>query len=241
MQIIPAIDLRGGRVVRLVQGDPSRETRYGDDPAAMAAMWERHGASRLHVVDLDGALQGSPANHRALADILRAVRIPVQVGGGVRSLEAVEALLKLGAAVAILGTAAIRDSQFLRAACASFPRRVALGLDARGGRLAVSGWMEETAILATEFARRLGALPLAALIYTDIARDGMLEGPDLDGLAALTGCTAIPVMASGGIASVEHIRALRALEPQGVTGAIIGKALYGGRLTLEAALAAGQS
>ena len=241
MQIIPAIDLRGGRVVRLIQGNPSQETRYSHDPAAVAAEWERRGASRLHVVDLDGALEGSPANRQALGDILRAARIPVQVGGGLRSLDAVRALLQLGADVAILGTAAVRDPEFLGAACEIFPGRIAVSLDARAGRLAVSGWAQETAIQATEFARRVGRLPLAALIYTDIRRDGMLEGPDLDGLETLAGCTAVPVIASGGIASVEHVRALRALEPQGVTGAIIGKALYDGRLRLEAALAAGQA
>jgi phosphoribosylformimino-5-aminoimidazole carboxamide ribotide isomerase len=241
MQIIPAIDLRGGQVVRLIQGNPSQETRYSHDPAAVAAEWERRGASRLHVVDLDGALEGSPANRQALSDVLRAVRVPIQAGGGVRSLEAVRALLQLGAAVAILGTAAVRDPEFLGAACEIFPGRIAVGLDARAGRLAVSGWAQETAIQVTEFARRVGQLPLAALIYTDIRRDGMLGGPDLDGLETLAACTTVPVIASGGIASVEHVRALKALEPQGVTGAIIGKALYDGRLTLEAALAAGQA
>jgi phosphoribosylformimino-5-aminoimidazole carboxamide ribotide isomerase len=241
MQIIPAIDLRGGRVVRLIQGDPSQETRYSNDPAAVAAEWERRGALRLHLVDLDGALEGSPATCQAIGDILRAVRIPVQVGGGLRSLEGVRTLLELGAAIAILGTAAVRDPDFLGAACEIFPGRVAVGLDARGGRLAVSGWADQTTIGVTQFARRVGQLSLAALIYTDISRDGMLKGPDLDGLEALAGCTAVPVIASGGIASVEHIRALRALEPRGVTGAIIGKALYDGRLSLEAALAAGQA
>jgi len=146
VEIIPAIDLRGGKVVRLIQGDPSRETRYGDDPAAMAAEWERRGAPRLHLVDLDGALGGSTSNRQALDAILRRVRIPAQVGGGLRSLDAVRAVLDLGAAVAVLGTAAIRDLAFLEAACAAFPERVALGLDARGGVLAVSGWTEATGI-----------------------------------------------------------------------------------------------
>ncbi len=241
MQIIPAIDLRGGRVVRLIQGDPAQETRYSDDPAAVAMEWERRGALRLHLVDLDGALEGSPANRHAVGDILRAVRIPVQVGGGLRGLEAERTLLDLGAGIAILGTAAVRDAAFLGAACEIFPGRLAVGLDARAGRLAVSGWADETTIEVTQFARRVEGLPLAALIYTDIRRDGMLAGPDLDGLEALAGCTTTPVIASGGIASLEHIRALRALEPRGVTGAIIGKALYDGRLSLEAALAAGQA
>jgi phosphoribosylformimino-5-aminoimidazole carboxamide ribotide isomerase len=238
MEIIPAVDLRAGRVVRLTQGDPSRETRYSQDPAAVAQEWERRGAPRLHVVDLDGALLGSPANQQALREIFQVIRIPAQVGGGLRSLEAVRAALDLGAAVAIVGTAAIRDAGFLEAACAAFPGRVALGLDARAGMLATSGWAEATAIRATDLARRVSDLPLAAIICTDIQRDGMLEGPDLEGLAAMAAATRIPVIASGGIASERDICALKALAPRGVVGAIIGKALYDGRLTLEAALAA---
>jgi len=240
MEIIPAIDLHGGKVVRLVQGDPARETRYGSEPAAVAAEWERCGATRLHLVDLDGALSGSPANHAALAAIFKVVRIPAEVGGGIRTLEAVRSVLDLGAAVAVLGTAAIRNPEFLAQASAMFPRRVALGLDARGGRLAVTGWVETTAILATDLARQANDLPLAAVIYTDIHRDGMLAGPNLAELRAVAAATRVPVIASGGISSVDDIRALKALEPLGVTGAIVGKALYDGRLTLEAALAAGR-
>lgn len=238
MEIIPAIDLKGGQVVRLVQGDPARETRYGLDPPAVAADWERGGARRLHVVDLDGALSGTPANREAVRAILAAVRIPVQVGGGLRSLEAIRLLLETGAAAAVLGTAAIRDPGFLAASCAAFPGRVALGLDARDGMVSVSGWAEATAIRATELARRVRALPLAAIIYTDIGRDGMLSGPDLEGLAAVAAACGVPVVASGGIASAADIARLRGLEPLGVCGAIIGKALYDGRLTLADALAA---
>ncbi len=238
MEIIPAIDLRGGRVVRLIQGDPSRETRYAEEPAAVAEEWERRGAQRLHLVDLDGALEGTPANRQALRDIFRVVKIPAQVGGGLRSLEALGAALDLGAAVAIVGTAAIRDPDFLKAACGAFPKRVALGLDARAGRLAASGWAEATTVRATDLTRQVSDLPLAAIIYTDIQRDGMLAGPDLEGLSAVAGSTRIPVIASGGISSERDIHALKALAPRGVAGAIIGKALYDGRLTLEAALAA---
>lgn len=241
MQIIPAIDLREGRIVRLIQGDPSRETRYSQDPAAVAQEWERRGAPRLHLVDLDGALEGSPANQRALGAILRAIRIPAEVGGGLRSLEKVKAVLDLGAAVAVLGTAAIRDPGFLNAACTAFPGRVALGLDARGGMLAVSGWTEATTVRAVALAEQVSDLPLAAIIYTDIQRDGMLGGPDLEGLLAVATATGHPVIASGGICSPEDIRALKALKPHGIAGAIIGKALYDGRLTLEAALAAGRA
>jgi len=237
MEIIPAIDLKGGRVVRLIQGDPSRETRYSDDPAAVAGEWERRGAQRLHLVDLDGAFEGSPVNQKALGQIFRAIRVPAQLGGGLRSLDSVRAALDLGASVAIVGTAAIRDGRFLEAVCAAFPGRVALGLDARGGRLATSGWAEATALRARELARRVNDLPLVAIIYTDIQRDGMLEGPDLGGLADIVSATQIPVIASGGISSIADIRAVSALTPR-VGGAIIGKALYDGRLTLEAALAA---
>jgi phosphoribosylformimino-5-aminoimidazole carboxamide ribotide isomerase len=239
MEIIPAIDLRGGRVVRLVQGDPARETRYGGDAAAVAAEWARRGAGRLHVVDLDGALAGTPANRDLVRAILAAVSIPIQVGGGLRSLEAVRALLDAGAATAVLGTAAIRDPGFLAEACAAYPGRIALGLDARAGIVAVSGWAEATPVRATELARRVAALPLASIIYTDISRDGMLAGPDLDGLRAIAGAAGRPVIASGGIASAADIADLRSLEPLGVRGAIVGKALYDGRLSLEAALAAG--
>jgi phosphoribosylformimino-5-aminoimidazole carboxamide ribotide isomerase len=238
MEIIPAIDLRGGKVVRLIQGDPARETRYAEDPAAVAAEWERRGATRLHLVDLDGALGGSPANRAALAAIFGAIRIPAEVGGGLRSLEAVREVLDLGAAVAVLGTAAIRDPVFLARACAAFPGRVALGLDARDGRLAVAGWQEATALLAIDFARQVSDLPLFAIIATDIARDGMLGGPDLAGLTALADATPLPLIASGGIGTAADVRALAGLGPR-VMGAIVGKALYDGRLTLEAALAAG--
>jgi phosphoribosylformimino-5-aminoimidazole carboxamide ribotide isomerase len=241
VEIIPAIDLRGGRVVRLLQGDPAQETHYGDDPAATAVAWELRGARRLHLVDLDGALDGSPANQPVLTAILRRVGIPAEVGGGLRSLDAIRAVLDLGAAVAVLGTAAIRDPRFLEAACAAFPGKVALGLDARGGLLAVSGWAEVTRVRATDLARRASELPLHAIIYTDIQRDGMLEGPNLSELGAVAAATRIPVIASGGISSTDDVHAIRALTPLGVTGAIIGKALYDGRLTLEAALAAGRS
>lgn len=244
MEIIPAIDLRGGRVVRLIQGDLARETAYSDDPVNVAHEWERRGARRLHLVDLDGAFAGSPAsrlsstqaNREALRRIFGAIRVPAQLGGGLRSLDAVRAALDLGAAVAIVGTAAIRDPTFLEAVCAAFPGRVALGLDARAGMLVASGWTESTALRATEFARRVSDFPLAAIVHTEVQRDGMLQGPDIEGLSAVASATRIPLIASGGVSSVQDIQALKALVPRGVVGAIIGKALYEGRLTLEAAL-----
>ena len=241
MEIIPAVDLRSGRVVRLIQGDPSRETQYSLDPAAVATEWERRGARRLHLVDLDGAFAGHPANREALGAILRSIRIPAQVGGGLRTLQAVGDTLGLGAAVAVVGTAAIRQPAFLEAACRAFPRRVALAIDARDGLVAASGWTEGSAVRATDLAARAEALPLAAIIYTDIRRDGMLQGPDLEGLAAMADGTTAPVIASGGIHTVQDIRILTGLRPGRVVGAIIGKALYDGQLTLEAALAAAEA
>jgi phosphoribosylformimino-5-aminoimidazole carboxamide ribotide isomerase len=189
-------------------------------------------------VDLDGALAGAPGNQPALREILRAIHIPAQVGGGLRSLEAVRKVLELGAAVAVVGTAAIQDPGFLEEACRAFPGRVALGLDARSGVLATSGWTEATSVRATDLARQTSELPLAAIVYTDIQRDGMLQGPDVEGLAAVAASTRIPVIASGGIASARDIQALRAVAPGRIVGAIVGKALYDGRLSLEAALVA---
>jgi phosphoribosylformimino-5-aminoimidazole carboxamide ribotide isomerase len=241
MEIIPAIDLRGGKVVRLVQGDPARETRYAEDPVGVAREWERRGARRLHVVDLDGALHGTPGHDQMLTSLLKAVRIPVQIGGGLRNLTAVQRVLDAGAAVAVLGTAAIRDPAFLEAACGRFPHRIAFGLDARGGLLSVAGWAEGTRLTAADAAARASHLPLAAAIYTDIERDGMLTGPDLDGLRAVTEAAKCPVIASGGIGAVADIRALRALEAAGVFAAILGKALYDGRLSLADAMAAAEA
>ncbi len=240
MEIIPAIDLKGGRVVRLVQGDFARETRYADDPAAVASCWEGQGATRIHVVDLDGAQTGVPANRNALRAILQRVRIPAEVGGGLRTLDAVRAVLEMGAAAAVLGTAAVRDPDLLQSVCAAFPGQIILGLDARNGRVALSGWTEDTTIPATEVARRSETLPVQALIYTDIQRDGTLGGPNLVELRGVAAASRVPVIASGGVASTAHIEALRQLEPIGVTGAIVGKALYDGALTLAAALAAGR-
>ena len=237
MEIIPAIDIRGGRVVRLIQGDPVRETGYSDDPVAIAREWERRGAPRLHLVDLDGALAGYPVNHEVLRRVCQAIEVPVQVGGGLRSLQAIRTAFDLGAAVAIVGSAAVRDPAFLETACSAFPGQVALGLDTRGGRVVASGWTETTAMLATAFAASVKDLPLASIIHTEVQRDGMLGGPDLEGLSAVAAAACRPVIASGGVSSVRDIQTLKALAPR-VVGAIIGKALYERRLTLEAALEA---
>jgi phosphoribosylformimino-5-aminoimidazole carboxamide ribotide isomerase len=239
-EVIPAIDLLGGRCVRLAQGDYDRVSVYGDDPGAVAAGFCAAGARRVHVVDLDGARSGRAVNGAALAAILAAAHaagVPVQLGGGLRSLAAVEAALAAGVERAILGTAALRDPPLVRAAAARFPGRIAVGLDARERRVAVSGWLETSETTAVEAARVFEGAGVAALIYTDIARDGMGSGPDLDGAAALAAAVAIPVIASGGVGSPAHVRAAAARAKDGVAGVIVGRALYTGAVDLAAALA----
>ena len=240
MLIYPAIDLRGGKCVRLIQGDPLRQTVFSDDPAAMAIRWRDAGARYLHVVDLDGAFGGSSEHLEIIASIA-AAGVPIQVGGGLRSLEAIRNVLDAGASRAIIGTAAVQEQGFVESACDAFPARIAVGIDARDGKVAIRGWQEVTAVAATDLARSFADLPLAALIFTDIATDGMLAGPNLEGLRCMAETASCPVIASGGVATVDDVRALRTLEPLGIDGAIIGKALYTGALDLAAAIAAAQS
>jgi phosphoribosylformimino-5-aminoimidazole carboxamide ribotide isomerase len=235
MRIYPAIDLRGGRCVRLLEGDFAQETVYGDDPVAVAKRFERDGATWLHVVDLDGARAGRPVQAELIAAICRAVSMPVQVGGGLRDVAAVEAVLATGAARAIVGTAAVRDPALCAEICARHPGRVAVGVDVRDGRVWVSGWLEEEALDPLTLGRRVAGEGAAAVIYTDIGRDGTERGPDVEGTKALADALAIPVIASGGVGGVEHVRALG---PIGVDGVIIGRALYTGAVTLTDALAA---
>lgn len=236
MLVIPAIDLRGGRVVRLRQGDPASETAFGNDPAAVARRWEGEGARMLHLVDLDGAFSGRPRNLAAIRAIVGAVRIPVQVGGGLRSLEAIGEILDLGAARAVLGTAAVKDPELLARAAERHPGRICLGIDARDGRVAVEGWAERTDQPAAELARALAGPGIAAVIYTDIARDGMMAGPNVEALRAMAAAVACGLIASGGIAGLDDLR--RVAEIPGVTGAIVGRALYDGGLSLREALVA---
>jgi phosphoribosylformimino-5-aminoimidazole carboxamide ribotide isomerase len=234
MRIYPAIDLRGGRCVRLREGDFAQETVYGDDPVAVAKGFERDGATWLHVVDLDGARAGRPLQADLIAAICRAVSMPVQAGGGLRDVAAVDAVLAAGAARAIVGTAAVRDPARCAAMCAKHPGRVAVGVDARDGRVRVSGWLEDEALDALTLAQRVAGEGAAAVIYTDIGRDGTERGPDVEGTKALADALAIPVIASGGVGSLEHVRALVSI---GVDGVIIGRALYTGAVTLQDALA----
>jgi phosphoribosylformimino-5-aminoimidazole carboxamide ribotide isomerase len=236
MIVFPAIDLKDGHCVRLMQGDPDRMTVYGKDPVAMAKHFESEGAAWLHVVDLDGAFNRRPQNRDAIQRMVAAVRIPVQVGGGIRNLETVEWYLETGVARVILGTAALRQPQLLESACDRFPRRIALGIDARGGQVAIEGWKETTATEAVELARRFEHLALAAVIYTDIQRDGMQTGVNIVQTRRLLESTALPVIASGGVATLEDIRALLPLIPLGLKGVITGRALYTGTLSLREAL-----
>ena len=238
MLVIPAIDLKGGQVVRLAQGDPLRQTFYSADPVAMARRWETEGAPILHVVDLDGAFRGRPQHLSIVAEVTRAVRVPVQLGGGLRSLAALEQAFESGIERAVLGTAAIEDGEFLAEASRRYPGRVVLGIDARNGKVAVRGWAADTGVSATELAAGTADLPLAAIVYTDIGRDGMLAGPNLEALRRMAQATCHPLIASGGIATLDDVKRLAALDPSRVVGALVGKALYEGRFTLEDAIAA---
>jgi phosphoribosylformimino-5-aminoimidazole carboxamide ribotide isomerase len=236
IEILPAIDLLGGRCVRLSQGDYDRVAVYGDDPGAVAASFVAAGASRVHVVDLDGARAGRPHNRDAVRAIVTAAKdVPIELGGGMRSLDAIEEALALGVERAILGTAALRDPALVREAARRHPGRIAVGIDARAGRVAVEGWLETSDVVALDVARCFEDAGVAALVYTEIARDGMGTGPDLDATAALAAAVSIPVIASGGVGSEEHVR--RAAATPGIAGLIIGKALYEGTLHLDRALA----
>ncbi len=240
MLVIPAIDLKGGRVVRLAQGDPLRQISYSTDPVAVARKWEEEGARILHLVDLDGAFSGRPEQLGVAATVAKAVRVPVQLGGGLRSLTALEEAFAAGIERAVLGTAAIEDAKFLAAACRRYPWRVVLGIDARDDKVAVRGWAVDTGLLATDLASRSAGLPLAAIIYTDIERDGMLAGPNLEALRRLAEVAHRPIIASGGISTLDDLKRLAALCPSRVVGALVGKALYEGRFSLQDAIAAAQ-
>ena len=237
MILFPAIDLKEGRCVRLKQGDMDQATVFNDDPAAQAATFESQGFHWLHVVDLDGAFAGKPMNAAAVEAILQRVRFPVQLGGGIRDMKTVEGWLAKGIARVIIGTAAVRDPGFVREAAKAFPGKVAVGIDARDGFVAVEGWAETSALAADDLGRRFEDAGVAAIVYTDIARDGMLQGINWDGTIALAHALTIPVIASGGLASMADIERLCAPDAAILEGAITGRALYDGRIDPAAALA----
>lgn len=238
MDVIPAIDLLGGQCVRLFQGDYNQVEVFKTDPVSLAKHWQHLGAPRLHVVDLDGAKTGAPTNYPIIAAIVAALEIPVQVGGGVRSRATVTDLLALGVDRVILGTAALENPDLVAAVAAEFPERIWVGLDARQGYVATRGWLTTSTVLATDLAQQMAAMGVAGFIYTDIQRDGTLQGPNIDALRELLAATERPVIASGGVSSLTDILNLFALNPQGLTGVIVGKALYTGTLDLKEALRA---
>jgi phosphoribosylformimino-5-aminoimidazole carboxamide ribotide isomerase len=232
MQVIPAIDLRGGNCVRLRQGDYRQETVFGDDPAAVAARFEAEGASRIHLVDLDGAKTGTPVNVSAVRAILGRVAVPCQLGGGIRSEETIAAWLEAGVERVIVGTRAVQDPPWFRLMAHNYPGRLLLGLDARDGRVATAGWLQETSVEALSLAEAVDDLPLGGVVYTDIARDGMLAGPNLAATEALARRLKTPVIASGGVGSLEDIVHLAALP---IAACIVGRAIYEGVFRLKEA------
>lgn len=238
MEVIPAIDLLEGRCVRLYQGDYARSEVFDENPVAVARQWVAQGATRLHLVDLDGAKAGHPVNQAAIEAIVRAVDVPVQVGGGLRDRASVAALLGLGVQRIILGTVAVEQPELVGQLCQEFPQQIVVGIDARNGKVATRGWLETSTVDAVPLAKQMAERGAAAIIYTDIYRDGTLQGPNREALRELAQAIAIPVIASGGISAVTDLLNLLALEPIGVTGAIVGRALYTGDLSLPEAIRA---
>ena len=235
MEVIPSIDLKGGRCVRLYQGDYAKETVFSDDPLGTAQRWESLGASRLHVVDLDGAASGEPHHLPIVAKIAAALGIPVQVGGGIRQIGTIEQYVKAGIKRVVLGTAAVENPALVKEACHVFSDAIVLGVDARDGLVAVRGWQDKTLVSAADLIQQMEALGIRRIVYTDIARDGTLTEPNFQAIAELIKKTKSPIIASGGVSSIDHLRRLSQL---GVEGAIIGRALYTGDIRLDQALAA---
>jgi phosphoribosylformimino-5-aminoimidazole carboxamide ribotide isomerase len=233
MLILPAIDLRGGKCVRLKQGDYARETVFGDDPVAMARRWVGGGARALHLVDLDGAKEGQPVNREVIRRIVQAVDVPCQVGGGLRTEADIVAALDVGVARVVLGTRALDDPAWVRQMAQSYPKRIVLGLDARDGKVATHGWLNTSEASVLDVAREFANWPLYAIVYTDIARDGMLGGPNVEGLVALAEAVPLPVIASGGVTTLDNVRELMG---RNVFGCIIGRALYEGKIDLSAVM-----
>jgi phosphoribosylformimino-5-aminoimidazole carboxamide ribotide isomerase len=237
MLVIPAIDVKDGRCVRLRQGDMAAETVYSGNVPAVARRWQQSGAELIHVVDLNGAIDGEPRNLPQIQAILRTVNVSIQVGGGIRTIETVRHYLHAGVSRVVLGTAALTDRALLEQACAEFPRRILLGLDARHGKVALKGWTTVSETRAIDLLKEVSGLAVGAVVYTDISRDGMLTGPNLPALKQVVEFSSFPVIASGGITRVEDLRAVQSLGPR-VEGAIVGKALYDGKLDYRTAVTA---
>lgn len=241
MIVIPAIDLKDGNCVRLLQGDFERATVYSRDPVEIARRWKEGGAERLHVVDLDGSRAGRPVNGEVIARIVRETGLPVELGGGIRNMEILEACLDTGVRWAILGTAAWKDPDFVLEACRRFPGRIMVGIDAKDGRLLVEAWMEDSGQEAFDIAGRYDGSGIAAIVFTDTKRDGMETGVNVESTTLLAEAVRVPVIASGGVSTVEDVRRLRKVESSGICGVIIGKALYTGAVSLEEAIRAGRA
>jgi phosphoribosylformimino-5-aminoimidazole carboxamide ribotide isomerase len=237
MIVIPAIDLKEGRCVRLEQGLMEKDTVFSDNPAEQALKWQAQGAQLLHLVDLDGAFAGEPKNRAAIEAIMRQLTIPAQLGGGIRDLATIEAYLSLGLSRVIIGTAAQRHPELVTEACRRFPGQIVVGIDAKDGMVAVQGWAEVTDVRAIDLARRFEGDGVTAIIYTDINRDGMMQGPNIEATRQLAEAISVPVIASGGVSSLRDIENLLAIESAGVSGVITGKAIYTGALDLPAAIA----
>ena len=238
MLILPAIDLRGGNCVRLVKGDFKQETIYSEHPEEIALRWEGEGAEFLHVVDLDGALAGEPQNMDAIKRILQAVTIPVEVGGGIRSMESIDRLLSIGVSRVILGSVAVHKEELVQKACSAYGNRIVVGIDAKKGIVATDGWEKSGGISVVELAKKLGAFGLETIIYTDISRDGTLSGVNVTETAHLARASGIKVIASGGVKSISDIEELKKRECDGIIGVIVGKSIYEGTLSLTEAIAA---
>ena len=236
MIIIPAVDIKDGKCVRLLQGRMDDDTVYSDDPEAMAAKWERLGAERIHVIDLDGAFLKNPQNVESIRKIADSVQVPIQLGGGIRNEKTVDMYLEMGIKYVIIGTEAIKNPTFVRNICQAYPGQVIVGIDAREGKVAIDGWTQTTQVEAVDLARKFEDCGVAAINFTDIARDGMQTGPNLAATKQLAEAISIPVVASGGVSSIQDIKDLLPLETSGVIGVIVGKALYSGALELKSAL-----
>ena len=236
MLIIPAVDIKMGRCVRLLQGRKDSETVFSDNPSAMAARWESEGAELLHIVDLDGAFEKSPQNIEVIKDIVDRVEIPVQLGGGIRTMGSITMYLDLGVSRVILGTEAIQNPSFVYDACLRYPGKIVVGIDARDGKVAIDGWTETTKRLAIDVAEVFEGQGVAAIVFTDINKDGMQSGVNIDATRQLAQSVSIPVIASGGVSSINDIKALLPLEEVGVQGVITGRALYSGELDLKQAI-----
>ncbi len=237
MFIIPAVDIKNGQCVRLAQGDFDRVTVYAENPTDMAQLWAQKGAKRIHVVDLDGSVAGLPKNVSVILNIAKSVSVPIEVGGGIRNMETISYYLENGISSVILGTAAIQDEEFVKTAAEIYPGRIILGIDALGGKVAVRGWTQKTSQNAVELARRYENCGIQAIVYTDIQRDGMETGINVEATSALARAVAIPVIASGGVATLADIDALLSIKDCKFYGVIVGRALYTGAIALEDAIA----